>query len=104
MQMAPGRSRIPRPYSQQRQSQNKPGKNQSCQRIAYANHSQRSTSLHWVYQLQPTIHKKLLKNRNTAHRTYKEEEPLQLDQETQQSIQHAQTSIYQTTSPYRIQK
>jgi hypothetical protein len=46
MQIAPERSRIPRPYSQQRQSQNKPGKDQSHQRIAYTNHSQRSTSLH----------------------------------------------------------
>jgi hypothetical protein len=104
MQMAPGRSRIPRPYSQQRQSQNKPGKDQSRQRIAYANHSQRSTSLHWVCQLQPTIHKKLLKDRNTAHRTHKEGESLQLDQKTQQSIQHTQTSMYRTTSPCRIPK
>jgi hypothetical protein len=46
MQMALGRSRIPRLYSRQRQSQNKPGKDQSRQRIAYANYSQRSTSLY----------------------------------------------------------
>jgi hypothetical protein len=39
MQIAPGRSRIPRLYSQQRRSQNKPGKDQSRQRIAYANYS-----------------------------------------------------------------
>jgi hypothetical protein len=76
MQMAPGRSRIPRLYSRQRRSQNKPGKDQSCQRIAYANYSQRSTSLYWVCQLQLTIYKKLLKDRNTAYRTYEEGESL----------------------------
>jgi hypothetical protein len=79
MQLALGRSRIPRMPSQKEWSKDKPKEDRSSKELADTNLRQRHPVFPQIYQLQPTVHSKLLKNRNTAHRPYKEGKRLLID-------------------------
>jgi hypothetical protein len=80
MQLAPGRSRIPRMPSREEWSEDEPKEDQSSKELANTNLHQRHPVFPQICQLQPTVHSKLLKNRDTAHRPYKEGKRLLIDQ------------------------
>jgi hypothetical protein len=79
MRLAPERSRVPRIPSRKKWSKNEPKEDQSSKELADTNLRQRHPVFPRIYQLQSTVYSKLLKDRNTAHRPYKEGKRLQID-------------------------
>jgi hypothetical protein len=58
--------------SQKERSKDKPKEDQSSKELANANLRQKHPVFPQICQLQSTVHSELLKDRDTAHRLYKE--------------------------------
>src|SRR5258707_10120742 len=81
------RDRLSRRHCGTRNIENGPKKDTRSGRLVSTDHCHQSTPILRVHRVLPILHPKLLKNRTTPPRSYKEDDPMALGQTSIQSLQ-----------------
>src|SRR6266702_6156675 len=95
------RNRVPGIGNRRGESTHGPRQGSRCRRMGTPKEPQRTTRLDGIYQLLQKVHRRILKNRESPERTYKEGGPMGMDRRKRRSLPEAEKAyLRRTSTPY----